>query len=170
MKLSTKCAIAAVALVGLNSQTSAFTSPQSFSARVATKLDATTLDEWQLLDNGSVVGSVRGHPTLSDGDIITTSPLSNTGNVRTQAEVTTLTGSRYTLGSPIQLKRPSTPLDDGGPGMKRATLLKGTGLAAFVFAGFAAGVAVGGEFGEKPMTIPEVRGMIQSTKVQTENK
>jgi hypothetical protein len=170
MKWSTKCVIAAVALVGLNSPASAFTSPQVFGARVATKLDETTLDEWQLLDNGSVVGSVRGHPSLDDGDIITTSPLSNTANVRTHVEVTTLTGSKYTLGNPMQLKRPSTPIDEGDATMERGDLFKGAGLTALIAAGFALGVGVGGDFGSKQMTIPEVRGIIQSTKVQTENK
>jgi hypothetical protein len=159
MKFSSKCLIAAVAVVGFNSQAGAFTSPQAFGGRADTKLDVTTLDEWQLLDSGSVVGSVKGHPTLNDGDIITTSPLASRGDVRTQAIVSTLTGSQYMLGKPMQLKQSgsnSVSVSDE-PGMDRGTLIKGAGLAALVAGGFALGIGVGGNFGGSQMTIPEVR-------------
>jgi hypothetical protein len=158
MKFSSKCLIAAVAVVGLNSQASAFTSPQALGGRAVTKLDVTTLEEWQLLDSGSVVGSVKGHPTLNDGDIITTSPLSNQGDVRTQAVVSTLTGSQYKLGKPMQLKQGgSTSVSDEPGTMDRGTLIKGGGLAALVAGGFALGIGVGGNLGGSQMTIPEVR-------------
>jgi hypothetical protein len=157
MKFSSKCLIAAVAVVGFNSQASAFTSPQNFGGRVVTKLDVTTLDQWQVLDNGSVVGSVKGHPTLNDGDIITTSPISNPGNVRSDAVVSTFTGSQYMLGSPMTLKRSGSTSVSDEPGMDRGTLIKGAGLASLVAVGFAAGFGLGGNFGGNQMTVPEVR-------------
>jgi hypothetical protein len=156
MKFSVKCLISAVAVAGLNSQASAFTAPKAFGARLAIKLDATTLDEWQLLDNGSVVGSVRGHPTLNDGDIITTSPIANPRNARNTGTVTTLTGSKYQLGTPMQLKRNGSSQVSDGPGMDRGTLLKGAGLASLIAGGFALGVGVGGNVGGNSMTVPEV--------------
>jgi hypothetical protein len=70
----------------------------------------------------------------------------------------------------MRLKRPSTPVVDADPIMERGTLLKGAGFAALIAAGFGIGVGVGGDFGPKQMTIPEVREIFQSTKVQTENK
>jgi hypothetical protein len=159
MKFSAKCLIAVVAVVGFNSQASAFISPQAFGGRAVTKLDVTTLEQWQILDNGSVVGSVKGHPTLNDGDIITTSPLSNPGNIRSEAVVSTLTGSQYMLGNPMTLKRAvSTSVSDEEPGIDRGTLIKGAGLAALIAGGFVVGFGLGGgNFGGNQMTVPEVR-------------
>jgi hypothetical protein len=157
MKFSSKCLLfaVAVAVAGVNQQADAF-APVRQASRLPSQLDVTTLDEWQVLDNGSVVGSVRDHPTLSDGDIITTSPLANPGSVRDSGTVTTMTGSLYKLGNPMQLKRNSgsSPASDG-PGLDRGTLIKGSGLAALFAGGLAAGYGLSG--GLKPqMTIPEV--------------
>jgi hypothetical protein len=153
MKFSTKCIIATLALAGFNSQASAFTAPKA--GRVATNLDVTSLEEWQLLDNGSVVGSVRGHPSLSDGDIITTSPLTAPGSAMTEGVVRTLTGSEYKLGAPMQLKRPNTPAGVDDPAMGRSSFITSVGLGGL----FAGGIAVGfgiSNSGEKPMSVPEV--------------
>lgn len=147
--------IATLALAGLNSQASAFTSPKPFGGRSFTKLDVTTLEEWQLLDNGSVVGSVRGHPSLTDGDIITTSPLSSPLSAQSEGMVTTLTGSQYKLGSPMQLKTPSTAAAEE-PGMDRSSFLSSAGLVGLFAGGVAVGVGVTSS-GEKPISVPEVR-------------
>jgi len=157
MKFSVKCLFAAVAV----SQTSAFQAPQSFGGRSFTKLAVTTLEDWQLLDNGSVVGSVKGHPSLNDGDVITTSPLSNPGAASTAAQVSTMTGSQYLLGTPMRL-RPAgisrgSAVAEGGT-LDRSTVIKGAGIAALIAGGFALGLGVGGGIGgSSQMTVPEVR-------------
>lgn len=156
MKFAVKCLLAAVAV----SQTGAFQTPRSFSFRSATKLSVTTLEDWQLLDNGSVVGSVKGHPTLNDGDVITTSPLANPAAASTAAMVSTMTGSEYMLGTPMKL-RPSGAggaRSEGGV-LDRSTVLKGAGMASLIAGGFALGLGVGGGIGggAAQMTVPEVR-------------
>ena len=155
MKFSSKCLLLAVAVAGVKQQADAF-APVRQTSRLPSQLDVTTLDEWQVLDNGSVVGSVRDHPTLSDGDIITTSPLSNPETVRSSGTVTTFTGSQYKLGNPMQLKRSggSSSVSDG-PGLDRGTLIKGTGLAALFAGGLAAGYGLSGGLTPQ-MTIPQV--------------
>lgn len=155
MKFTLNCIFAAFAV----SQTSAFQAPQSFGGRgYATRLAVTTLENWQLLDNGSVVGSVRGHPTLNDGDIITTSPLANPGQAASMVTVSTMTGSEYMLGTPMQVRRASPPAESGT--VDRSTVIKGAGIASLIAGGFALGLGVGGGIGgPQPMTVPEVRSM-----------
>jgi hypothetical protein len=159
MKFSSKCLLAIVAIFGINQEVGAFTSPQQHAGRVASRLAVTTLDEWQMLDNGSVVGSVKGHPSLNDGDIITTSPLSNPFGATTRSLVTTLTGSQYQLGKPMELKRPSSPVTvaTAGPGMERRELgTTALAISGLFGLGIGAGVTLTGAFGEKQMTVPEV--------------
>jgi len=153
MKFSVKVLFAAFAV----SQTSAFQTPQNFGSRgFATRLAVTTLENWQLLDNGSVVGSVRGHPTLNDGDIITTSPLANPAQAAVAATVSTMTGSEYMLGTPMQVRRASPPTESGT--VDRSTIIKGAGIASLIAGGFALGLGVGGGFGGSPqMTVPEAK-------------
>jgi hypothetical protein len=151
MKFSVKCLIAAIAV----SQTSAFHTPQNFGRH--TKLSVTTLEEWQLLDNGSVVGSVKDHPSLNDGDVITTSPLANPSAAGVSATVSTMTGSEYMLGSPMQGKR-TLPVEQGT--VDRATIFKTLGVSGLVAGGFALGLVAGGGGGAQSsaiMTVPEVR-------------
>lgn len=59
-----------------------------------------TLDEWEVMADGTVVGTVTGHPAIEDGDVIATSPLQNPGGAAALAIVTTMSGSRYKLGIP----------------------------------------------------------------------
>lgn len=59
------------------------------------------VDGWRVLSDGKLTGTVIGHPIIPDGDIITTSPLSNPDFASKQgAVVTTLSGSKYKLLSP----------------------------------------------------------------------
>jgi hypothetical protein len=160
MKFSSKCVLAIVAIFGINQEVGAFTSPQQL-ARVASRLAVTTLDEWQMLDNGSVVGSVKDHPSLNDGDIVTTSPLSNPVGAMAQSVVTTLTGSQYILGKPMELKRPSSPVAvaTAGPGMERrdlGTVTTALAISGLFGLGIGGGITLTGAFSEKQMTIPEV--------------
>ena len=154
MKLSTKTLILALALAG--QQAGAFTSPRpASSGRVSGLKAATILEEWQLLDNGSVVGSVRSHPTLNDGDIITTSPLANPSLARSQGTVQTLTGSQYTLGNPMTLKTAGS--SDFSDGVDRREFGGTAALAGLFAAGVGAGVGIT-KLSEPPaqMTVPEV--------------
>jgi len=154
MKFAAKCLIATLAF----SQGDAFTTPQPFGGRSVTKLHVTTLEEWQLLDNGAVVGSVRDHPSLNDGDIITTSPLENPGSVGTQTVVSTMTGSQYMLGNPMQVRQAAAPVAAEEPTVSRGTAIQAAGLASLIAGGFAVGVGVGGGFGGgDTMTVPEAK-------------
>ena len=64
------------------------------------------LDEWQIMPNGSIIGTVKNHPSIEDGDVITTSPIANPLTAKPQTVVKTATGSQYRLLTP--LKQPST--------------------------------------------------------------
>jgi len=154
-----KFSLSVVAALFGASSVNAFTAPRSTSARRVTSLDVTTLDQWQLLDNGSLVGSVRGHPTLSDGDVITTSPLSRPDTARSQNMVSTLTGSQYQLGLPLQLGGSSMAPSADEPGFGRSTFVKVAGTASLFAGGVALGVGLspGGLVGEKPVSIPEAK-------------
>lgn len=56
------------------------------------------LNDWKVLTNGRVVGTVKNHPSIPDGDIITTSPIARPDQVNESKIVTTVSGSRYKLG------------------------------------------------------------------------
>lgn len=150
MKFSLKCVLCAAAI----SQINAFQAPK-FTGRSFNKLSVTTLEDWQLLDNGSVVGSVRGHPDLNDGDIITTSPLANPAEAGAASKVATMTGSEYMLGNPM-------PQQSGGQEgtLTRSSVIRGAGMAALTAGGFALGLAAGNKGGGSviggTMSVPEV--------------
>ncbi len=61
---------------------------------------ASVLEDWQLLENGCVVGKIKGNPRYTDGDVITTSPLANPAGATEASFVTSTTGSSYLLGTP----------------------------------------------------------------------
>ena len=157
MNFSVKCLVALLAA----SSADAFVSPKQVGSRSASPLSIATLDDWQLLENGSVVGSIQGHPTLNDGDVITTSPLANPEDAVVYNTVSTTSGSQYLLGNPMQLKPRAEVATSGESGtMDRGTLLKGAGLASLVAGGFALGLGVGGGCAQGPsMTVPEVRSV-----------
>mmetsp|Transcript_42127 Transcript_42127/g.121694 ORF Transcript_42127/g.121694 Transcript_42127/m.121694 type:complete len:402 (+) Transcript_42127:122-1327(+) len=152
MKFSLKCLIAAAAI----SQTGAFQAPHVHTARPFTKLSVTTLEDWQLLDNGSVVGSVRGHPELNDGDVITTSPLANPRDASAASRVATMTGSEYLLGNPMPRQ---AAVAEGT--LTRGAVIRGAGIAALTAGGFALGLVSGGSLGGiaggPQMTVPEAK-------------
>jgi hypothetical protein len=60
------------------------------------------LSDWKILSNGSVVGTVSNHPSIDDGDVITTSPIMNSELAKSQAIVLTATGSQYKLMEPVR--------------------------------------------------------------------
>ncbi len=59
-----------------------------------------TLDKWKIISSGSVIGTVRDHPAIADGDVITTSPIQNPDSATKQSIVTTMSGSKYKLLEP----------------------------------------------------------------------
>lgn len=147
---------AVITLVGV-SNVQAFTAPRSMSTRATTSLDVTTLDQWQLLENGSLVGSVRDHPSLGDGDVITTSPLSRPDTARMNNMVATMTGSQYQLGMPMGRGTAMVPFADE-PGFGRSTFVKVAGTASLFAGGVALGIeSTGGLFSEPAVSIPEAK-------------
>ena len=56
------------------------------------------LEDWKLLRNGRVRGTVKNHPTIKDGDTITTSPITAPELAEPRRIVTTTSGSKYMLG------------------------------------------------------------------------
>jgi serine/threonine protein kinase len=58
------------------------------------------LDDWKVLTNGRVVGTVKNHPSIPDGDIITTSPITRPDQAAQRKVVITISGSKYRLGNP----------------------------------------------------------------------
>jgi hypothetical protein len=59
-----------------------------------------TLDKWKVMPNGSVIGTVKNHPSITDGDVITTSPINNPNSANRMVTVTTASGSKYKLLEP----------------------------------------------------------------------
>mmetsp|Transcript_15751 Transcript_15751/g.35910 ORF Transcript_15751/g.35910 Transcript_15751/m.35910 type:complete len:540 (+) Transcript_15751:1-1620(+) len=59
-----------------------------------------TLDKWKIISSGSVIGTVRNHPAISDGDVITTSPIRDPELAGRQSTVVTASGSKYKLLEP----------------------------------------------------------------------
>jgi Protein kinase domain len=59
-----------------------------------------TLDKWKVMPNGSVIGTVKNHPSIADGDVITTSPINNPNTANRMVTVTTASGSKYKLLEP----------------------------------------------------------------------
>ena len=83
----------------------AFLSPSVTTARhvsIATALAAQVpvINEWEIKKNGSITGVVRNHPTIPNGDVITTSPLAtdDLASLRDNQLVSTKSGSQYRLG------------------------------------------------------------------------
>lgn len=72
------------------------------------------INEWEVKRNGAVTGTVRNHPSIPDGDTITTSPLAeDLTKLRDNQLVSTKTGSKYRLGRssvPINRVKAATPI------------------------------------------------------------
>lgn len=57
------------------------------------------------MPNGSIIGTVRNHPSIADGDVITTSPIVDPNAAKPQGIIETASGSKYKLLTPF--RRPS---------------------------------------------------------------
>jgi serine/threonine protein kinase len=77
-------------------------SPSSSSRRKISSLSmrVPVLDDWKVLKNGRVQGTIKNHPSIPDGDVITTSPISRPDKVAPKKIVETSSGSKYQLGQP----------------------------------------------------------------------
>jgi hypothetical protein len=84
--------------------------PQQFSSSSSrTRLWAVpVLDRWKVLPSGSIIGTVRGHPAIEDGDVITTSPIVDRDSAKAQFVVKTASGSEYRLLTPLRAQ-PQNP-------------------------------------------------------------
>jgi serine/threonine protein kinase len=58
------------------------------------------LDDWKILKSGRVQGTIKNHPSIPDGDVITTSPISRPDKAAPKKVVETSSGSKYQLGQP----------------------------------------------------------------------
>jgi serine/threonine protein kinase len=65
------------------------------------------LNGWKVLSSGSVVGTVTGHPSINDGDVITTSPIQYPDAAMRDALVGTASGSTYQLLEPMSENAPT---------------------------------------------------------------
>ena len=145
MGFSTKFFFATIFVAGA----SAFQSIH-VSSRRATQLPVTVIEEWQIQENGCVVGKVRGSPDLLDGEIISTSPLANPGGAAPSTFVRSQSGSEYLLGSPrgqpvpARGTRPITsmPQDNGNDGVSRDQFLQTGGVFALAAGAAAVGFNV----------------------------
>ena len=108
MKISWKPS-AIIVLLSL-SGSSAFVAPTSntgilrtFSNPNNTRLAAVPiLENWKVGKNGAVVGVVKNHPTIPNGDRITTSPLKDDpSSLKDNQIVVTKSGSKYKLGKGV---------------------------------------------------------------------
>jgi len=70
------------------------------------------LENWKVLTNGRVVGRVKFHPSIPDGEVITTSPLAKPEIAGKGKTVQTGSGSKYALGAPAV--RPVAAVKAGG--------------------------------------------------------
>jgi hypothetical protein len=66
----------------------------------ALSMKTPVLDDWKLLNNGRVQGTITNHPSIPDGDRITTSPISRPDTAVSKKVVSTRSGSKYQLGMP----------------------------------------------------------------------
>lgn len=73
-----------------------------------------TLESWKILGNGRVVGRVKNHPEIPDGQVITTSPLAKPEAAGPRKTVATSSGSKYILGTPEMINDGSSGVNNGG--------------------------------------------------------
>jgi len=64
------------------------------------KMGVPIVDDWKILKSGELVGCVKNHPVIENGDVIRTSPLQKTNGVAERSIVQTISGSKYKLGTP----------------------------------------------------------------------
>lgn len=68
-----------------------------------------------------ISGKVKNHPTIPDGDAIVTSPLNDPSKAVERGVVTTLSGSRYRLGTPMTMPSGQSASQKISPEKKKKT-------------------------------------------------
>ncbi len=105
------------------------------------------LDRWKVMPNGSIIGTVRNHPSIADGDVITTSPIADPDSAKPQGIVETASGSKYKLLTPF----------------RRLSDINGASVPGFPFPGFGEEEGPTGDM----VMIPEPVGESVSLKVRS---
>jgi len=88
----------------------------SASAAAAASSSIPTLNEWIAIKGSTegdvqISGKVTNHPTIDDGDAIVTSPLMDPSQAKERKIVSTSSGSRYRLGTPLTLPSSAASVD-----------------------------------------------------------
>lgn len=148
---------------------------EGFSAFAGTKLSSGAsntqlmvmqtpiINDWKIEKRGQLVGTVRNHPSIDDGDTITTSPLANPDGAKANIVVQTKTGSKYKLGRPskeqLAAAAPPPPKANGRPAAavkkKAAPVEKKTSGGGGGFFGFGGAKKNNGV--ETPAAAPKAR-------------
>ena len=61
------------------------------------------IEDWKVLKNGRVVGIIKNHPSIPQGDTITTSPIDRPESAAPRKTITTVSGSKYQLGKAAKM-------------------------------------------------------------------
>lgn len=72
--------------------------PQNFLGQLFEKTRMPVINDWKIAPNGSILGFVKNHPTIPNGDFITTSPIAQTEDLDGETVAVTSSGSKYLLG------------------------------------------------------------------------
>jgi len=110
MKVTKPVLLAAIAAAPLIHCVSSFAPSRSLSTSFARRNDGNELcsplsagppviSNWRYSRDGTITGTVSNHPTLDDGDQITTSPVRNVESIVENSVVQTKSGSKYKLGT-----------------------------------------------------------------------
>lgn len=153
--------LAVSAIVSLNQSSEAFQQIPTSTGRKyrlvaakTTELTVSVLEEWQVTDDGKVVGKIKNNPNYNDGDVVTTSPLVNPTGATEASFVTSLTGSEYLLGSPRSNSGPSNNLSSREDFV--GDVLKVSGLVGLTAFGFNLGSSGGGDSATMMATSPSM--------------
>ena len=153
--------LAVSAIVSLNQSSEAFQQIPTSTVRKhrlvaakTTELTVSVLEEWQVTDDGKVVGKIKNNPNYNDGDVVTTSPLVNPTGATEASFVTSLTGSEYLLGSPRSNSGPSNNLSSREDFV--GDVLKVSGLVGLTAFGFNLGSSGGGDSATMMATSPSM--------------
>lgn len=112
MKLSAHQYLLAALAIG---SASAFVLPRQGTAvreNELRPLEATLIENWELTQDGCVMGQTQGHPDMDDGEMISTSPLVNPRAATAASFVSTQSGSQYLLGTPRAVSMPQQQYQD----------------------------------------------------------
>ncbi len=93
-----------------------FQSAAASAASAAASSSIPTLNDWIAIKGSAdgdvqISGKVTNHPTIDDGDAIVTSPLVDPSQAKERKIVSTSSGSKYRLGTPLTLPSSAASVD-----------------------------------------------------------